>query len=195
MTALPVLAGPTRTPSSVGAFAGAASIGSAASNSKLSSVVQFAMHLPPCPEHDLARELCEYGERLSPNLQGDTHPPFENGYADYKVYLDVVGDRNRDAGINHFKAKLPAAKEMGNTLPAEVLVNLLLRIDRLPEAVAVARENLADAGEQELTCPPLAELARRANDYQTLAAAAEANNDPVTFLAGLIAAAPASRAP
>lgn len=155
--------------------------------SHLSSVVQFAMHLPPGPEHDLARELCEYGERLSPNLQGDTHPPFENGYADYKVYLDVIGDRNREAGIAHFQAKLPAAKEMGNTLPAEVLVNLLLRIDRLPEAVAVAREHLADAAGQELSCPPLAELARRAADYETLAKAAEANNDPVTYLAGLIA--------
>jgi hypothetical protein len=150
-------------------------------------VVQFAMHLPPCPEHELARELCEYGERLSANLHGDTHPPFENGYADYKLYLDIVGDRNREAGIAHFKAKLPAAKEQGNTLPAEVLVNLLLRIDRLPEAVGVAREYLSDTEGQELSCPPLTELARRAEDYQTLAAAAEKGNDPVTYLAGLIA--------
>ncbi|MCU0703816.1 MAG: hypothetical protein MUF18_07545 [Fimbriiglobus sp.] len=155
--------------------------------SHLSSVVQFAMHLPPCPEHDLAAELCEYGAKLSPNLQGDTHPPFENGYADYRVYLGVVADHDREAGIAHFQAKLPAAKEMGNTLPAEVLVNLLLKIDRLPQAVAVAREHLADVGEQELSCPPLAELARRAKDYPTLAAAAERSGDAVTFLAGLIA--------
>ena len=155
--------------------------------SHLSSVVQFALHLPPGPENDLARELCEYGEKLSPNLQGDTHPPFDNGYADLKVYLDVVADRNRDAGIEHFKAKLPAAKEMGNTLPAEVLVNLLLRLDRLPEAVAVAREHLADAEGQELSCPPLAELARRAADYPTLTATAEKSGDAVTYLAGLIA--------
>ena len=156
--------------------------------SHLSSVVQFAMHLPPCPEHALAAELCEYGAKLSPNLQGDTHPPFENGYADYRVYLDIVAERNREAGIEHFKAKLPAAKVMGNTLPAEVLVNLLLRIDRLTDAVAVAKENLANVGEQELSCPPLAELARRANDYAVLSAAAEQNGDVVTYLAGLIAA-------
>lgn len=155
--------------------------------SHLSSVVQFAMHLPAGPEHDLARELCEYGERLSPNLRGDAHPPFENGYADYKVYLDIVGDRDREAGIAHFKAKLPAAKETGNTLPAEVLVNLLLRIDRLPDAVAVAREYLADTEGQELSCPPLTELARRAADYETLANAAERGGDAVTYLAGLIA--------
>jgi hypothetical protein len=156
--------------------------------SHLSSVVQFAMHLPACPEQALAAELCEYGAKLSPNLQGDTHPPFENGYADYKVYLDIVADRNREAGLEHFKAKLPAAKDVGNTLPAEVLVNLLLRLDRLTDAVAVARENLSDVGEQELSCPPLAELARRAKDYETLAASAEQNGDAVTYLAGLIAA-------
>lgn len=155
--------------------------------SHLSSVVQFAMHLPPCRETELATELCEYGAKLSPNLQGDTHPPFENGYADYKVYLDIVADRNREAGIEHFKAKLPAAKEMGNTLPAEVLVNLLLRLDRLPDAVAIAKKNLADVGEQELSCPPLAELARRAKDYETLASSAAQNGDAVTYLAGLIA--------
>ncbi len=155
--------------------------------SHLSSVVQFAMHLPPCPEHELAAQLCEYGAMLSANLQGDTHPPFDNGYADYKVYLDIVSDRNREEGIQHFMAKLPAAKEMGNTLPAEVLVNLLLRLDRLTDAVAVAKDNLADAGEQELSCPPLSELARRANDYGVLASAAERNGDAVTYLAGLIA--------
>jgi hypothetical protein len=155
--------------------------------SHLSSVVQFAMHLPPCPEHDLAVELCEYGAKLSPNLHGDTHPPFDGGYADYKVYLDIVGDRDRETGLEHFKAKLPAATAVGNTLPAEVLVNLLLRLDRLPDAVAVAREHLADVGEQELSCPSLGELARRAKDYETLAAAAERGGDHVTYLAGLIA--------
>lgn len=155
--------------------------------SHLSSVVQFAMHLPPCAEHDLAEELCEYGAKLSENLQGDTHPPFENGYADYKVYLGIVADRDREAGIAHFKSKLPHAAAMGNTLPAEVLVNLLLRIERLPDAVAVAKEYLADVGEQELSCPSLVELARRANDFVALTAAAAKSDDKVTYLAGLIA--------
>ncbi len=155
--------------------------------SHLSSVVQFALHLPPGKEHDLARELCEYGEKLSLNLQGDTHPPFDRGYADHKVFFDILADRDREAGIAHFKAKLPAAKEMGNTLPAEVLVNLLIRLEQLPDAVAVAKEHLADADGQELSCPPLSELARRAADYNTLTATAEKSGDAVTYLAGLIA--------
>jgi hypothetical protein len=154
--------------------------------SHLNSVVQMATQLSPCPELDLARELCEYGERLSPNLRGDHHPPFENGYADYKVYLDVVAGRDVEEGIDHFKRKLPTAAEVGDRFPAEVLVNLLVRLDRLPEAVTVAKEYL-NRVDGESSCPPLTDLARRAGDYQTLADAAQAAGDPVTYLAGLIA--------
>jgi hypothetical protein len=149
-------------------------------------VVQFACQLGPCEELALARELCEYGERLSPNLRGDHHPPFENGYADYKVYLDILAGRDVDDGIAHFQQKLPAAAEAGDTFPAEVLINLLVRIDRLPDAVAVAKEHLNNTEGRELSCPPLTELARRAGDHSTAAAAAKAGGDPVTYLASLI---------
>jgi hypothetical protein len=155
--------------------------------SHLHSVVQFACQLGPCEELALARELCEYGERLSPALRGDHHPPFEHGYADYKVYLDVLAGRDVGDGLDHFKRKLPAAADAGDTFPAEVLVNLLVRIDRLPDAVAVAKGYLGDTEGRELSCPPLTELARRAGDHPTLAAAARAGGDPVTYLAGLIA--------
>lgn len=155
--------------------------------SHLNSVVQFAGQLPPCDELTLAIELSEYGEKLSPNLRGDAPPPFENTYADYTPYLKVLAGVYVDAGLKHFHAKLPAAKEAGDTYPAEMLVNLYLRLDRLPDALAVAKEHLANTGGQELSCPPLVELARRAKDFATLAEVARANADPVNYLAGLIA--------
>ena len=40
--------------------------------SHLSSVVQMAVHLTPCDELRLARELCAYGKRLSPRFHGRT---------------------------------------------------------------------------------------------------------------------------
>lgn len=155
--------------------------------SHLNSVVQFAGQLPPCDELKLAIELSRYGEKLSPNLRSDAAPPFENTYADYTPYLKVLAGIDADAGLKHFHAKLPAAKETGETYPAEVLVNLYLRLDRLTDAVAVAKEYLADTGGQELSCPPLVELARRAKDFGTVADAAKAGGDPVSYLAGLIA--------
>jgi hypothetical protein len=155
--------------------------------SHLNSVVQYAGQLSPCDELKLALQLSEYGERLSPTLRGDAAPPFENTYADYTPYLKVLAGIDVQVGLKHFHAKLPAAAETGDTYPAETLVNLYLRLDRLTDALAVAKEHLANTGGQELSCPPLVELARRANDFAALAEAAKGNADPVNYLAGLIA--------
>jgi hypothetical protein len=156
--------------------------------SHLSSVVQLAMHLPPCPELNLARELCLYGEKLSPTLRGRDDPPFEDTYADYRRYLDVVAGSDVEAGLAHFRAKLPAAERDGYQYPVEVTVNLLLRADRLKDALAVARQYLAGADERHLSCPGVSELARRAGEFEVIADAAKAKADPVGYLAGLIAA-------
>lgn len=154
--------------------------------SHLSSVVQFASQLPPCEELALARELCEYGEKLSGNLRGEMPPPFDEGYADYKIFFDIIAGKDVAAGIAHFRKKCDAGQLDSDTYPAEMLVNLLLRLDRLPEALDVAKAYLSNATAQ-LSCPPVTELARRAKDYTVLAHAAKANADAVNWLAGLIA--------
>jgi hypothetical protein len=156
--------------------------------SHLSSVVQMSMHLSPGPELDLARELCAYGKRLSPRFQYAGDPPFENQYHDYAVYLDVLAGVNVEEGLAHFRTKLENAdpQEVG-TAPAEVLVNLLLRVNRPGDAVAVARRHLAGADSRMLSCPGLSELCQRAGDYRTLAEVAREQGDAVHFLAGLLA--------
>lgn len=156
--------------------------------SHLSSVVLAAMQLPACAELDLARELALYGTLLSTNYTGDNDPPFEKTYADYLPYLNAVAGVDVEANVAHFKAKLPAAAVEGYRFPAEVVVNLLVKLDRLPEALAVAREFLADAAEGGMSCPGVMELARRTADYDALAAQAMAKDDPVSYLAALIAA-------
>lgn len=155
--------------------------------SHLSSVAQMAMSLPPCPELNMARELCAYGEKLSPTLRGTNDPPFEDTFADYRKFLDVLAGEDVEAGLNHFRAKLPAAKRDGYQFPAEVAVNLLVKADRLAEALAVAREHLADADERHLSCPGVTELALKIRDYDAIAQTARTKADPVNYLAGLIA--------
>jgi len=154
--------------------------------SHLSSVVQFASQLSTGESLVLARELCEYGEKLSGNLRSDMPPPFDRGYADYKVLFDILAGKDVDAGIAYFREKCDAGAVTGDTYPAEMLVNLLLRLDRLNDALDVAKAYLANA-QGELNCPPVTELARRAKDYAVLAEAAKANSDAVNWLAGLIA--------
>jgi hypothetical protein len=158
--------------------------------SHLSSVVQLALHLPPGPELDLARELALYGSRLAPSLRGDNDPPFENTFADYKVYLDILAGHEVEAGLAHFRRKAEVGLAEGYQFPAEVLVNLLLKIDRPAEALETARRLIPDGDERQLSCPGLAELARRVSNYEALVEVARNRADPVTYVAGLIAARP-----
>jgi hypothetical protein len=156
--------------------------------SHLQSVVQMSTQLDHGPELTLAMELCDYGAKLSPNLRGDSPAPFDRGYPDYRVFLSILAGHEVEAGLAHFRAKLPAAREDQDTYPAEVLVNLLLRINRLPDALEIARAELAEAG-PDLSCPSVTELARKAQAYSVIAEVARAQGDPVNYLAGLIAAA------
>src|SRR5262249_35227381 len=45
--------------------------------SHLSAVVQMSIHLAPGDELEMARQLCAYGERLSPRFRYASDPPFE----------------------------------------------------------------------------------------------------------------------
>jgi len=156
--------------------------------SHLSAVVQLGINLPPGPELDMARELCAYGQRLSRHFQYSGDPPFEDHYRDYGVYLSVLAGDNVEDGIAHFRTKAEEADpdEVG-TYPAQVLVNLLLRLDRKKDALAIARRFLASADPQQISCPSISELCQRANDFQTLADVARSQGDPVHYLAGLLA--------
>jgi hypothetical protein len=156
--------------------------------SHLSSIVQMSLQLGPGPELELARELCEYGTCLSGRFLGQHDPPFEEYYRAYGHYLSAIAGDAPDEAVAYFREQLEKndPQEVG-TYPAEVLVNLLLRLGRPEAALAVARERLAAADDRQLTCPGLAELCRQVKDYRPLAEAARARGDAVHFLAGLLA--------
>jgi hypothetical protein len=155
--------------------------------SHLLSVAQLSLHLTQGPEVALAKELCDYGCRLSPGLRGRDDPPFESTYADYRRYLDTLGD-DLEVGLAHFRDKCERGVAEGYRYPAEVLVTLLDRAGRRREALAVAREHLADADERSLSCPGPTALARKLGDYQAAAEVARGRDDAVGYLASVIAA-------
>ncbi len=156
--------------------------------SHLSSVVQMSMHLTPCPELEMARELCEYGQSLSGRFVNPGDPPFEDLYRAIGIYLAILAGDNVEEGLDYFRHQAEQADpETIGTYPAQVLVNLLLRLERPTEALAVARKYLAAADNRQLSCPSIVELCRKVGDYRTLAEVARAQSDPVHFLAGLLA--------
>jgi hypothetical protein len=157
--------------------------------SHLSSVVQMSLHLTPGPDMVLARELCDYGARLSGKFKSAGDPPFEDLYRAHGTYLAIVAGDDVEGNLNYFREQAAAADpETVGTFPAEVLVNLLLRLKREPEALAVARKHLANVDGRRLTCPSLADLCQRVGDWRTLAEAARQQGDAVHFMAGLLAA-------
>jgi hypothetical protein len=156
--------------------------------SHLSSVVQMSMHLPAGPDLEMARELAEYGRKLSPRYQYASDPPFENQYQDYSIYLDTIAGVNVDEGVNHFRSKLENADpDSIGTAPAEILVNLLVRLNRPAEALTIARKYLSQEDGRGLSCPSVTELCEKAKDYGTLTEVARERGDSVHFLAGLLA--------
>jgi hypothetical protein len=154
--------------------------------SHLSTVVQMSVYLPPGEELGLAVELCEYGQRLSPQFH-QPDPPFDDQYRDYRIYLSALTGVDVEQAIEHFRAKVAKADpENEGTRPAEALVNLLMRLDRSKEALAVARQNFKNNDGRPMICPTTTELCQRASDYQTLAEVAREQADPVNYLAGLL---------
>jgi hypothetical protein len=156
--------------------------------SHLSSVVQMSMHLSPSAELEMARELCEYGQHLSGRFVNPGDPPFEDQYRAIGLYLAILAGDKVEEGLDYFRQQAEQADpETVGTYPAQVLVNLLLKLDRAPEALAVARKYLAGADNRQMSCPGIVELCQKVGDYRTLAEVAREQGDPVHFLAGLLA--------
>jgi len=157
--------------------------------SHLNATVQMATQLDGGEELHLARALCAYGKRLSPRFRYQSDPPFDDQYVDYDRYLAVLTGEDVEGGLAHFRAKAEAADpETVGTFPAEVLVNLLLRLGRDAEALEVARRHLARLGDQRLSCPNVVELCQKTGRYDVLAEVAREQGHAVNFVAGLIAA-------
>jgi hypothetical protein len=157
--------------------------------SHLSSVVQMSVHLPPGPEMELARELCAYGRKLSGRFQQPGEPPFEDLYLSHQHYLGILAGDKVEEGLSYFRGQVDNCNvEETGTYPAEVLVNLLLRLGRTREALEVARKHLATTDNRRLTCPSITELCQKVNDFQALADVAREQGDPIHFLAGLLGA-------
>jgi hypothetical protein len=156
--------------------------------SHLSSVAQMSMHLTPCTELGMARELCEYGQRLSGRFVSSGDPPFEDQYRAIGLYLAILAGENVEEGLDYFRKQAEQADpETIGTYPAQVLVNLLLKLDRAPEALAVARKYLAGVDNRQISCPSVVELCQKVGDFRTLAEVAREQGDAVHFLAGLLA--------
>ncbi|HEV8059808.1 MAG TPA: hypothetical protein VGP68_08035 [Gemmataceae bacterium] len=162
--------------------------------SHLQSVVQMSLALPACDELHKARDLSNYGQRLAAHLRYAGEPPFENFHEAHRYYLDALLGERVDEAIAYFRDKLEAYEpDQIGSLPAEVLINLLVRVGRPGEAAQIARRYLRPSEGMRGASPSLAELCRQAGNYDAMIEASREQNDPVHFLAGMLAQQPAQK--
>ena len=133
----------------------------------------------------LAVGLTDYGRNLSERHRYEGDPPFEDHYADHAVYLRAILGQEVEEAVAHFRSKLtaPDPDDRDGAIAAQVLVRLLVRLDRKAEALDVAAEHLAHLPDSALACPGVAELCQAIGRLDRLAEIARGRGDLVNYAA------------
>ncbi len=153
--------------------------------SHLAAVVRMSLVVDDPDAIALAADLTEYGRHLSPRLQFEGPPPFERIFDDHGIYLRALLGQDVDRAIDHFQAKLSADAGAGHedTLAAQTLVNLLVKVGLTDAAIDVAAAHLAGLPDSALTCLSVAQLCKRTGEPERLARIARDHGDLVNFAA------------
>ena len=156
--------------------------------SHLGAAVRLAPMLKDPATVALAVELTDYGRRLSDRHQYEGEPPFDKTYEDHAFYLRALLGQDVDAAISRFRAKLlPSDRDRpGDSYPAQVLVGLLVRLERLDLAIDLAADYLAMFPESALMCPSVSQLCQQAGRPGRLAGIARAHGDLVNYAAAIL---------
>ncbi len=156
--------------------------------SHLNSVVRFARAFDPeTPELQKVIELCEYGSKLSPQFQYPGDPPFDKFYEAHLHFFKVLAGDNADEHLKYFRDRLnEEPDEDDKPYLAIVLVDLLIRLKRLNEAVDAATPYLCQVNDFSQNGFSYARLCQQAGRYQAWQAACEQAGDYVGYAAAVI---------
>jgi hypothetical protein len=150
----------------------------------LTSVLRFSAELEEVELMRMVVEMADYGTHLAEMYHFRGDPPFEDAYTDYGIYLRTLLHEDEEGGIAHFRRKAAEAAEAGYTMPAEILIDLLARLDRFDEAIRTSLELFPQSG--PVNCPSALQLCQIAGDFRQLRTLARDRGDLLAYAAGLI---------
>jgi hypothetical protein len=156
-------------------------------SSHLAPVLALSAELEDKETLQLAVEIADYASRLGPLFQYSDDPPFERVYEDRGIYLRALLGEEVERALKHFDdkaARFPVG-EYGPA-PAEVLVNLLIRLQRYDAAIDAYRRYLEDVPADDLSCPSLSQICQMAGDYDRLKNIAREQGDKLSYMAGAL---------
>jgi len=148
--------------------------------SHLNSVVRIARNVGDEKHFRMAKELCQYGQRLADEFKYSGDPPFEIPYVDHERYFGGLLNEHVDDVVQHFQGKLDRSDAANRTLVAEQFVALLVRLGRSEAAVDLYLSHLA--GEQTWgIAPSVHEIADSPELKQRLVNHFQASDDLLGF--------------
>jgi hypothetical protein len=153
----------------------------------LTAIVRFTPELEDPDSLRMAAEMADYGQCLAPmfHFRGDS--PFEDTYADHAVYLRALLGQGVDQAVAHFRKKATdAISALGDTTPAEVLIELLVRLGRHGEAIETSLQFFPSSRANPLSCASAIQLCQMAGDYRQLRNLARERGDLLAFSAAVI---------
>jgi tetratricopeptide (TPR) repeat protein len=160
-------------------------------SSHLAAALRFSRDLEDSDTLKLALEIADYGVHLGPMFQYVEDPPFEQVYEDHGIYLRALLGQDADRAVAHFQRKAGDCQSSHYGIrAAEVLVQLLVRLQRFEDAVTAFRRFLTGVPPDDLDCPSLPQLCQLAGDFEQLKTIAAEQSDPLIYLAALIQGTP-----
>jgi len=153
----------------------------------LTAILRFTPELEDVETLRMAVELAGYGRSLAEMFHFRGEPPFEDTYADHAVYLRALLGEDVGQAIAHFRRKAGEPESApGDTTPAEVFIELLMRLGRYAEAVEASLEFLPNSEGIQLSCASATQLCQMAGDYRRLREVARKRGDLVGYAAAVI---------
>lgn len=155
----------------------------------LASVMRCARIIDDRSYVRLARDMTEYGRRLSRQFQYKSEEPFADTYPAHALFFDALLGQRVEEALEYFRQKaeqLPV--EQYGSLPRETWVDLLARVGRPQQALREALRLLPEAGPSCGVAPSLWELGRLAGDFQPIVEYYRSQNNLLGYATGLLCA-------
>jgi hypothetical protein len=137
----------------------------------------------------LALDLTQYGKELHEQFQYEGDEPFTDIYRHHAFYFQALLGENLDEALDHFKERSDNVDtNQWGTVGIETYIDLLARVGKIEEAIAVTIEKIQPGQRTMGLAPSLLELCERSGNYSPLMDACRGSDDVLGFATGLMQA-------
>jgi len=155
----------------------------------LASTTRFSRILEDEESLRLALDLTQYGKELHEQFQYEGDEPFTDIYRHHAFYYQALLGENLDEALAHFKERSDNVDtNQWGTVGIETYIDLLARVGKIEEAIAVTIEKIKSGQRTMGLAPSLLELCERGGNYSPLMDACRGSNDVLGFATGLMQA-------